>query len=178
MEVLVNVIDSEKISARIRRLGEIAGQLRGGQHFEITRLTMLKALFADPSVTMAFGLHLTKLARVRARKKFRPPIDRAVRLIQSHLRRPGPAPPEALWDTLHDLQNLQTKSGITAGPMSASFTQRRRSWQSTLFNVCCGRGIRSTGGTGWQRSTRNATTLVMARGLSQWALPGQRLTPD
>ncbi len=105
----LNVIDPDKAAVKINRLVEIAAQLRNGQHFQITRLTLLKEFCSDPADTVAFGLHLTQLARPKAKKKFRPLIDRAVRVIRSHLRRPGSVCREALRAAYEDLRDSQSE---------------------------------------------------------------------
>jgi hypothetical protein len=105
----LNVIDPDKAAVKINRLVEIAAQLRNGQHFQITRLTSLKALCADPAATTAFGLHLTKLTRAKAKKEFRPLIEHAVRLIQAHLRTPGSVSEEVLWAAFEELRDSQNE---------------------------------------------------------------------
>ena len=109
METSSNVIDPEKAAVKIQRLRDIAAQLRIGQDFQITRLTLLKEFCADPAATAKFGLYLTKLARAKAAKKFRPLIDRAVRLIQAYLRTPGSVAHEVLWAAFEDLRDSQNE---------------------------------------------------------------------
>ena len=105
----LNVIDPDKAAVKINRLVEIAAQLRNGQHFQITRLTLLKGLCEDQTAAMRFGLYLTKRAQAKATKEFRPRIDRAVRLIQAYLRRPGSVTHEVLWAAFEELRDSQNE---------------------------------------------------------------------
>ncbi|MEE9294849.1 MAG: hypothetical protein V3W34_07815 [Phycisphaerae bacterium] len=88
--------DRTEALKKVKRLTGIAEDLRNGFDFPITRLTVLKGLCADPIAAARFGLHLTKLAKAKAKKPFRPLIERAIRQIHTHFRKPTPAATEAL----------------------------------------------------------------------------------
>jgi len=48
---------------KLQTLAPIAADLRQGQHFNITRLTILKDLCADPKAAATFARHIAKLTR-------------------------------------------------------------------------------------------------------------------
>ena len=54
---------SSSIKAKIRRLSQIAEDLRAGDWFNVTRLTTIKSLCADHTACRAFALHMAKLAK-------------------------------------------------------------------------------------------------------------------
>lgn len=49
-----------KITKKIQTLDQIVADLRQGEHFRITRLTMLKSLFSDPQAAAKFALYIAK----------------------------------------------------------------------------------------------------------------------
>lgn len=58
-----------KVARKIRRLAQIAADLREGDYFTITRLTTLKSLCEDNDATAQFALHLSKLTYSKMREK-------------------------------------------------------------------------------------------------------------
>jgi hypothetical protein len=50
-----------KVAPKIRRLAQLATELREGDSFNITRLTTVKSLCEDADATAQFALHLSKL---------------------------------------------------------------------------------------------------------------------
>jgi hypothetical protein len=50
-----------QVFPKIRRLAQLASELREGDYFNITRLTTLKSLCEDADATAQFALHLSKL---------------------------------------------------------------------------------------------------------------------
>src|ERR1043165_2805025 len=53
---------------KVRKLAEIAADLRRGENFEITRLTSLKSLCRDPSVANRFVVYLARETLHRPKK--------------------------------------------------------------------------------------------------------------
>ena len=56
-------------SKKVARLDEIAEALRRGEHFSITRLTVLKGLCQDAGAAGAFALFLTRKVQKKMRAK-------------------------------------------------------------------------------------------------------------
>jgi hypothetical protein len=55
----------DPLATRVRKLAQIAATLRQGQSFNITRLTMLKRLCADPAAAARFALYLAERTHER-----------------------------------------------------------------------------------------------------------------
>jgi hypothetical protein len=53
--------EASKAAPKIRRLAQIAAELREGDNFEVTRLTTVKSLCEDSNAAVQFALHLAKL---------------------------------------------------------------------------------------------------------------------
>ena len=64
---------SPAVLKKIQALAQIAADLRQGKDYNITRLTLIKSLCADPDAAAKFALHIAKLAQRRF--KARPPSD-------------------------------------------------------------------------------------------------------
>jgi hypothetical protein len=101
--------DRSKAATKLKKLAKLAEALRQGEHFQITRLTILKGFCQDPTAAAKFGLHLAKLAGPKAKKRYRPLIDRAMVQIERHLRRRSANASEAAWSALHDLKESQNE---------------------------------------------------------------------
>jgi NOL1/NOP2/fmu family ribosome biogenesis protein len=97
----------EKTLARVKKLARLAEELRQGEQFQITRLTMLKSLCEDPVAAAELGLYLVEQVKTKAKKRYRPLIDKAVREIRQHLRKPAAEPRPSLWDALEALEHCQ-----------------------------------------------------------------------
>ena len=65
---------SPAVVKKIQALAKIAADLRLGQHFNITRLTLIKSLCSDPAAAAKFVVYIAKLAQRRF--KARPPSDK------------------------------------------------------------------------------------------------------
>ncbi len=60
---------TSKIVPKIRQLANIAMELREGVSFNITRLTTVKSLCADPQAAARFALHLAQLTYRKMQEK-------------------------------------------------------------------------------------------------------------
>ena len=56
----MNTVLSREALIRIRKLAQLAADLRRGDHFEITRLTILKSLCQEPDVANRFVHYLAQ----------------------------------------------------------------------------------------------------------------------
>jgi hypothetical protein len=54
---------SPAIMKKLQTLVQIAADLRQGQHFNITRLTVIKSFCSDPDAAAKFSLHIARLAQ-------------------------------------------------------------------------------------------------------------------
>ncbi len=100
---------TERCARVADRLAELAGQLRQGNGFPITRLTILKRVCSDPTVAATFGLFLIKRVRGKAGRTYRPAINQAARELEQYLRKPSLQPVESLWSALRALRDLQNE---------------------------------------------------------------------
>ena len=63
---------SSATAKKIATLVKMAQDLRQGEHFNITRLTSMKSLCADPDAAGQFCLHLAKLTKIKLNEKMPP----------------------------------------------------------------------------------------------------------
>ncbi len=82
-----------QIVKKVKKLSEIADELRHGKVFPVTRLTIIKSLCAEPEAAPAFALFLVQRIQNKMRqrkypKKFRELVDRAVKELKSYLADP------------------------------------------------------------------------------------------
>jgi hypothetical protein len=106
---------------RIRRLAQIAADLRKGDHFEVTRLTTLKSLCADAQAAAHFALHLAKLTNRKMREKdcpshldpetwdaYKELVAKALEHMDAYVKEPSEEARRALWEVqsaVHEVQN-------------------------------------------------------------------------
>jgi hypothetical protein len=100
---------AEPVAAKLQKLALLARELRGGEHFEITRLTTLKSWCEDPIAAGRFALHLAEHSKGRAGKKYKPLIANALRQMKKHLANPSDQAPEPLWHALRELEDSQNE---------------------------------------------------------------------
>lgn len=65
-------ISQDKIRSKIQRLVQMARDLRTGENFNITRLTVIKSLAAEPKFANRFVLHVAEKAEQALQKTRRP----------------------------------------------------------------------------------------------------------
>jgi hypothetical protein len=99
--------DDQPFARKLERLSRIAQDLRRGEHFAITRLTPLKAFCADPRAAVRFGLYLTELAMPKAKKRYRPLVDRTVFAIRRHVKKPRSRLSQSVYALLQELGDSQ-----------------------------------------------------------------------
>lgn len=104
---------AEAVTAKLRKLALLARELRGGEHFEITRLTSLKSWCEDPIAAGRFALHLAECSKGQATKKYKPLIANALRQLKTHLANPASHAPEPLWQALRALEESQNQTRNT-----------------------------------------------------------------
>jgi hypothetical protein len=82
-----------QIIKKVKGLSKIAEELRQGQKFHVTRLTIIKSLVAEPEAATAFALFLAQKIQKKMRQKkypqqFRDLVDRIVKELTSLLADP------------------------------------------------------------------------------------------
>ena len=98
---------SKSTAAKLKKLALLARELRAGEHFQITRLTVLKSWCEDPIAAGRFALHLAERSKGRASKKYKPLIGTALRQLKQHLANPSEQATESLWQALQKLEDSQ-----------------------------------------------------------------------
>ena len=120
---------SKATVSRIRKLAEIAQELRQGTRFEITRLTRIKALCAEPQVTADFAIYIARLTWDKMKDaecpinlepeewaKHKKLVSETLSRMESYIESPNPDNRSALRAVLPKLQQIQ---GQRDGPYGA-----------------------------------------------------------
>jgi len=107
---------------KIQKLAQIAAELRQGEHFRITRLTMLKSLCSDEEAAMEFALHIAKKTQQAMKTKKRPShikleeweryqrlIGSDVRRMRKHLREGTTEAEDPLRELLSEIRGVQNQ---------------------------------------------------------------------
>ena len=97
----------KSVAAKLKKLALLAQQLRAGENFEITRLTVLKSWCENPVAAGRFALHLAERLKGRATEKYKPVIAKALRQLKKQLANSNAQVPELLWRALRDLEDSQ-----------------------------------------------------------------------
>lgn len=63
---------ADALASRVQKLDQLAAELRQGACFNITRLTLVKRLCAEPAAAARFALYLAGLTRARMLQEARP----------------------------------------------------------------------------------------------------------
>lgn len=113
----VKKVHPDQAAKKIKTLAQIAGQLRKGEDFQITRLTVLKSLCSDHQAAAHFALHIARLVRRQMESRPRHPTGikaeawerykklaaEAVRLMARHLKK-------RTWEIDERLQDLRAEA--------------------------------------------------------------------
>jgi hypothetical protein len=107
---------STAVVKKIQALAKLAADLHHGQHFNITRLTLIKSLCSDPAAAAKFAVHIAKLAqrqfKARSGKKkqeYEELIARAVPVMTRFLKSPTEAMESKLWEFHQRARNAQSE---------------------------------------------------------------------
>lgn len=103
-------------TTKIQTLAQIAADLAEGRNFNVTRLTILKGLCADPKAAAKFALNVAKLAQKRMkpaksanRREYRRLIAASVRAMAAYLKKPTEKAKERLWDLHAEARQAQNR---------------------------------------------------------------------
>ncbi len=111
---------SPAVVKKIQALAKIAADLRQGQHFNITRLTIIKSLCSDPDAAAKFAAYIAKLAQ-RQFKARRPDdtkstteqygqlIAAVIPAIARYLKSPTEETKSKLWELYERAKEAQNK---------------------------------------------------------------------
>ena len=82
-----------QIVKKVKKLSEIAEELRQGKDFPVTRLTTIKSLCGEPEAAAAFALFLaqriqSKMRQEESPERYRELVDRAVKELKPYLTDP------------------------------------------------------------------------------------------
>jgi len=97
---------------KLRTLAQIAAGLQEGEHFNITRLIVLKGFCADPETAAKFALHLAKLTQTKAKptkREYERLIAEGVKVMARHLRTPTEQTKARLEELLAQAKHAQSK---------------------------------------------------------------------
>ena len=97
---------------KLRTLAQIAAKLQEGEHFNITRLIMLKGFCADPEAAAKFALHLATLRQAKAKpakREYERLIAEGVKVMTRHLRKPTEQTKTRLKELLAEAKEAQSK---------------------------------------------------------------------
>jgi hypothetical protein len=107
---------SAAVVKKIQALAKLAADLHHGQHFNITRLTLIKSLCFDPATAAKFAVHIAKLAQRqfkaysgKKKQEYEELITRAVPAMTRFLKSPTEATESKLWDFHQRAQVAQSK---------------------------------------------------------------------
>jgi hypothetical protein len=107
--------EEKKAIKKVEKLEAIAGQLRQGEDFPVTRLTTLKGLCEDPKAAGSFALFLARKIQRKMRekknapKRYRDLVNRAVREMKPSLEQPTDERNERLWAVWHEMKEEQSE---------------------------------------------------------------------
>jgi uncharacterized protein YpuA (DUF1002 family) len=82
-----------QIVKKVKKLSEVAEELRQGKDFPATRLTTIKSLCGEPEAAAAFALFLaqriqSKMRQEQGPERYRELVDRAVKELKTYLTDP------------------------------------------------------------------------------------------
>ena len=82
-----------QIVKKVKKLSEVAEELRQGKHFPVTRLTTIKSFCGEPEAAAAFALFLagriqSKMRQEQSSERYRELVDRAVKELKPYLTDP------------------------------------------------------------------------------------------
>jgi predicted ATPase len=103
---------SKETLKRVRKLAEIAAELRQGDDFPVIRLTTIKSLCAEPQAVAGFAFFLaqrvqTKMRQEDSPERYRKLVDRAVKELKTYLTDPTDERKERLSSLYREMEAEQ-----------------------------------------------------------------------
>jgi hypothetical protein len=112
---------SPTVVKKIQSLGKLAADLRQGQHFNITRLTLIKSFCSDPDAAAKFAVYIAKLAQRKfkvsrpgdrkptTRKQYERLIAGAIPAMTRYLKSPTEKTESKLWELYERAKDAQNR---------------------------------------------------------------------
>src|SRR5271157_5977631 len=103
-----------QIVKKVKKLSEIAEELRQGKDFPVTRLTTIKSLCGEPEATAAFALFLaqriqSKMRQEQSPERYRELVDRAIKELKPYLTDLTEERKERLYSLCREIEAEQNK---------------------------------------------------------------------
>jgi len=103
-----------QIVKKVKKLSEIADELRQGKDFPVTRLTTIKSLCVEPEAAAAFALFLaqriqSKMRQEQSPERYRELVDRAVKELKPYLTDPTAERKERLSSLCREIEAEQNE---------------------------------------------------------------------
>ena len=129
---MVSTKPTDDVAKKVQALAKLADDLRGGASFEITKLTVLKALCAERQPRVKFAHRIATLAERALQepqsryssltdehlRAFRATVAAAIDALGRYAKRPSADPPKSLWEKLEALRELQNETKrVYGGPV-------------------------------------------------------------
>ena len=109
-----------QVASKIRRLAQMAADLRKGDNFEVTRLTTLKSLCEDAKAAAQFALHLAQLTSSKMQERGCPPhldletwdaykelVAKSLERMEIYVKEPSEQATRALWLVQAEVRGVQ-----------------------------------------------------------------------
>ena len=112
---------SPAVVKTIQALAQIAADLRQEQHFNITRLTLIKSFCSDPDAAAKFAVYIAKLAhrqfearrpgdkKPTARQQYKRLIAAAIPAMARYLKSPTEKAESKLWELYERAKDAQNR---------------------------------------------------------------------
>ena len=105
---------SPQIVKKVKKLSEIAEELRQGKDFQVTRLTTIKSLCDEPEAAAAFALCLAqkiqkKMRQEKSSKRYRELVNQAVKELKPYLGDPSEERKERLSSLCREMEAEQNE---------------------------------------------------------------------
>ena len=103
-----------EIVKKVKKLLEIAEELRQGKHFPVTRLTTIKSLCGEPEAAAAFALFLaqriqSKMREEQGEESYRELVNRAVKELKPYVTNPTEERKDRLYSLCREIEAEQNE---------------------------------------------------------------------
>jgi hypothetical protein len=111
---------TSQVAPKIRRLAQVAAELREGSHFNITRLTTIKSLCEDADATAQFAVHVAKQTYQNMQGQdcpshlepetwdaYKELVAKALEPMETSIQEPSEQTRSALWSAQSEVRSVQ-----------------------------------------------------------------------
>jgi len=112
--------EASKAAPKIRRLAQVAAELREGDHFDITRLTTLKSLCEDAKATAQFAFHIAQQTYKNMQERdcpshikpetwdaYKKLVTKALGYMEAYVKEPSEQARRELWAVESEVRGVQ-----------------------------------------------------------------------